>query len=44
MEPLLDLVRAGKLKPELVTREHASWDDAAEAVAGHRGKLVITRD
>ena len=44
MEPLLDLVRAGSFQPEQVTRETAGWDDAAEAVAGHRGKLVISRD
>ena len=43
MEPLLDLVRSGKFKPELVTGETATWDDAAEAVAGHRSKLVISR-
>jgi hypothetical protein len=27
-----------------VTRETAGWDDAADAVAEHRGKLVISRD
>jgi alcohol dehydrogenase len=43
MEPLLDLIRDGGFKPELVTRERAGWEDAAEAVAEHRGKLVITR-
>ena len=43
MEPLLDLVRSGKFHPEQVTAETATWDDAAEAVAGHRGKLVISR-
>jgi len=43
MEPLLDLVRSGSFKPEQVTAETASFDDAAEAVAGHRGKLVISR-
>jgi threonine dehydrogenase-like Zn-dependent dehydrogenase len=43
MEPLLELVRAGALRPELVTRETADWDDAAEAVAAHSGKLVISR-
>ena len=43
MEPLLDLVRAGSFEPELVTGETAAWDDAAEAVAGHRAKLVISR-
>ena len=43
MEPILELVRSGRFQPELVTRETAAWDDAAEAVAGHGGKLVITR-
>jgi threonine dehydrogenase-like Zn-dependent dehydrogenase len=43
MEPLLELIREGKFKPEVVTHETASWDDAADAVAGHSGKLVITR-
>jgi len=43
MEPLLDLVRSGSFKPEQVTAETASFDDAAEAMAGHRGKLVISR-
>ena len=31
------------LQPERVTAETASWDDAAEAVAVHRAKLVISR-
>jgi alcohol dehydrogenase len=44
MERILGLVREGKLRPELVTRETAAWDDAAEAIAAHRGKLVISRD
>jgi threonine dehydrogenase-like Zn-dependent dehydrogenase len=43
MDPLLELVRDGRLRPEQVTSETAGWDDAAEAVAGHRGKLVLTR-
>ncbi len=43
IEPLLDLVREGEFKPELITAETADWDDSAEAIAGHRGKLVITR-
>ena len=43
MEEILELVRAGRFEPELVTRETADWDDAAEAVAGHGGKLVISR-
>jgi threonine dehydrogenase-like Zn-dependent dehydrogenase len=44
MEPLLELVREGRLAPERITAERADWDDAAEAVAGHAGKLVISRD
>ncbi|MDX6581957.1 MAG: hypothetical protein QOI10_1141 [Solirubrobacterales bacterium] len=44
MQPILDLVREGSFQPELVTHETATWDRAAEAVAGHDGKLVITRD
>jgi threonine dehydrogenase-like Zn-dependent dehydrogenase len=43
IEPLLDLVRDGAFEPERVTSETAGWDDAAEAIAGHRGKLVISR-
>ncbi|WP_069164687.1 alcohol dehydrogenase catalytic domain-containing protein [Nocardia altamirensis] len=43
MEPALELVRTGRLRPELVTGETASWDDAADAVAAHRSKLVISR-
>ncbi len=43
IEPILELVRDGSFRPELVTRETATWDEAAEAVAGHGGKLVITR-
>ncbi len=43
MEPILELVRSGVFAPELVTRETASFDEAAEAVVGHSGKLVISR-
>ena len=43
MEPILDLVRSGAFKPELVTAETAGWEDAPEAIAGHRSKLVISR-
>ena len=42
MEPLLDLVREGAFKPELVTGETAQWEDAPEAIAAHRSKLVIS--
>lgn len=44
MDPLLALVREGSLHPERVTAETAAWDDAAEALAGHSGKLVVSRD
>ena len=43
MEPILGLVAEGKLKPEEVTGEKADWDDAAEALANHSSKLVISR-
>ncbi len=43
MEPLLDLVQQGSFKPELVTGETAPWDEAPDAIAGHRSKLVISR-
>lgn len=43
MEPILELVRSGAFAPERVTRETATWDEAAEAVANHGGKLVISR-
>jgi alcohol dehydrogenase len=43
MEPILDLVREGKLHPEQVTGETASWEDAPQAVAEHSSKLVISR-
>jgi len=43
MEPVLDLVKSGAFEPELITGETAQWADAAEAIAGHRSKLVISR-
>jgi threonine dehydrogenase-like Zn-dependent dehydrogenase len=43
MEPLLELVREGRFRPEQATGETAGWEDAPEAVAGHRSKLVISR-
>jgi threonine dehydrogenase-like Zn-dependent dehydrogenase len=43
MPAILELVRDGRFYPERVTAETASWDDAADAVAGHRAKLVISR-
>ena len=44
LEPVLDLVNAGKLQPEKVTTETASWDDAIEALKGYTTKLVIARE
>jgi threonine dehydrogenase-like Zn-dependent dehydrogenase len=43
MPSALELVAAGRFHPELVTVETASWDDAADAVAGHGAKLVVSR-
>ena len=43
MEPVLDLVSSGAFEPELITGETARWADAAEAIVGHRSKLVISR-
>jgi threonine dehydrogenase-like Zn-dependent dehydrogenase len=43
MEPLLELVREGKFNPEQATGETAEWDQAPEAIADHRSKLVISR-
>ena len=43
MEPLLELVREGRFKPELATGETAQWDEAPQALADHRSKLVISR-
>jgi threonine dehydrogenase-like Zn-dependent dehydrogenase len=43
MEPILDLVRAGSFRPELITGETATWEDAPEAIADHGSKLVISR-
>jgi threonine dehydrogenase-like Zn-dependent dehydrogenase len=43
IEPVLDLVRSGAFRPELITAETAQWEDAADAIAGHRSKLVISR-
>ncbi len=43
MEPLLELVREGRFQPERATAETATWEEAPEAIAGHRSKLVISR-
>ncbi|MGH2923921.1 MAG: zinc-dependent alcohol dehydrogenase, partial [Solirubrobacterales bacterium] len=43
IDPLLDLIADGRFRPQEATGETAGWDDAAEAIAGHRSKLVISR-
>jgi alcohol dehydrogenase len=43
MERILELVSEGRLRPELVTGETATWDDAPQAFAEHSSKLVISR-
>src|SRR5262249_35832590 len=39
---ILTLVQAGRLRPELITTETATWADAAEALTTFTTKLVIT--
>jgi alcohol dehydrogenase len=39
----LELMADGKLRPELVTDRVANWDEAPEALADNRGKLVFSR-
>lgn len=40
---ILELVAAGRLRPELVTSRVAGWEDAPEAVIAPERKLVIER-
>jgi threonine dehydrogenase-like Zn-dependent dehydrogenase len=40
---ILDLVAAGRLRPQLVTSANAAWDDAPEAMLEPATKLVLTR-
>jgi alcohol dehydrogenase len=41
--PILELIAAGTLRPQLVTSDVVAWDDAAEAVQVPARKLVISR-
>jgi hypothetical protein len=43
MPAILDLVEAGRLRPQLITTAHVDWDDAPEALLEPTTKLVITR-
>jgi alcohol dehydrogenase len=40
---VLELIRAGRIHPERVTTALVPWDDAAEALATPRTKLVVAR-
>lgn len=40
---ILELVAAGRLRPQLVTSNVVAWDDAAEAVQSPERKLVVVR-
>ena len=40
---VLELMADGRLRPELVTDAVVAWDDAPEALADNRGKLVFSR-
>lgn len=42
--PLLELVRSGRLRPEMVTATVLPWDQAPAAMATVRDKLVFVRD
>jgi alcohol dehydrogenase len=41
---ILDLVAAGRLRPQLVTSATITWDDAPEALLEPATKLVFSRD
>ncbi len=42
--PILALVAAGRLRPQLITSATAAWEDAPEAMLEPATKLVIARD
>lgn len=44
IDPVLDLVVRGRLRPELVTDRVVPWQDAATALLAPHDKLVFTRD
>jgi alcohol dehydrogenase len=43
MPQVLELVRDGRLRPELVTAQVIRWEEAAEALAEHHTKTVVSR-
>ena len=40
---VLELIAEGRIRPELVTDRVVAWDEAPDALADNRGKLVISR-
>ena len=44
MEDVLELIRAGRIRPERVVSEIVAWQDAAEALADPSLKPVVVRD
>ena len=40
---VLELMAKGTLRPEVVTDQTLAWDEAPEALADNRGKLVFSR-
>jgi len=40
----LDLIASGRFDPAPITSREIAWDDAAEALAEYREKLVIAHD
>jgi alcohol dehydrogenase len=44
MPAVLDLVQAGKVRPEQITTEVIAWDDAAEALAEPSRKPLVVRE
>jgi threonine dehydrogenase-like Zn-dependent dehydrogenase len=40
---ILNAVKSGRLKPELVTTLHANWDDAPEALLEQTTKVILVR-
>ncbi len=40
---VLELVRAGRLQPELVTTQVATWEDAPEAFCSPTAKVMVAR-
>lgn len=44
MTRALELIQSGAVDPEIVTAQVVGWDEAADALADHRSKVVVSRD